>query len=74
MTFELSPCLEICLALRLRLALQHISASKFAFLKGRQILDSVVIINEAVDFAQTNIKKDWLIFKVDFEKAYNLVR
>ncbi|GAU46155.1 hypothetical protein TSUD_401590 [Trifolium subterraneum] len=43
-----------------------------AFIKGRQILDVVLIANEIVDDAKSN-KKDLLLFKVDFEKAYDSV-
>ena len=41
-----------------------------AFIKGRYILDGVLITNEAVEYMKKNRKKG-LIFKVDFEKAYD---
>ncbi|XP_071714730.1 uncharacterized protein [Rutidosis leptorrhynchoides] len=41
-----------------------------AFLKGRFILDGVLIANEMVDFLKTNHKKG-IISKVDFEKAFD---
>lgn len=43
-----------------------------AFLPERHILDGVVIVNEVVDFARKRAKS-CIIFKVDFEKAYNFV-
>ena len=41
-------------------------------MKDRQILDGILIANEAVDEAR-KLKKEMLLFKVDFEKAYDLV-
>nr|GEW05829.1 reverse transcriptase domain, reverse transcriptase zinc-binding domain protein [Tanacetum cinerariifolium] len=41
-----------------------------AFIKGRYILDGVLIANETMDFLRKK-KKKGLIFKVDFEKAYD---
>ncbi|PNX82715.1 cysteine-rich receptor-like protein kinase [Trifolium pratense] len=49
-----------------------ISESQTAFVKNRQILDGILIANEVVDEAR-NFKKDLLLFKVDFEKAYDSV-
>jgi hypothetical protein len=49
-----------------------ISLSQSAFLKGRNLVDGVLVINEVVDHAKKR-KSDCLIFKVDFEKAYDLV-
>jgi len=49
-----------------------ISESQSAFVKNRQILDGILIANEVVDEAQ-KLKKDLLLFKVDFEKAYDSV-
>jgi hypothetical protein len=43
-----------------------------AFIKGRQLVDGVVVVNEVIDFAK-KLKKECLIFKVDFEKAYDSV-
>nr|GFA19889.1 transposon TX1 uncharacterized [Tanacetum cinerariifolium] len=39
------------------------------FIKGRYILDGVLIANETIDYLKKNKGKS-LIFKVDFEKAY----
>lgn len=49
-----------------------ISNCQSAFLEGRQILDGVLVVNELVDFAK-RAKKEWLMFKVDFEKAYDSI-
>ena len=49
-----------------------VSDSQSAFVKGRQILDDILVANEAVDEAR-RFKKELLLFKVDFEKAYNSV-
>jgi len=58
---------------RLRIVVGNVvSASQSAFIKGRQILDGILIANELVDDAKKN-KKELLMFKVDFEKAYDSV-
>lgn len=44
--------------------------SQKAFIKGRQILDGVLVANEIVEDAILN-KKDAVFFKVEFEKAYD---
>src|SRR4051812_30505441 len=49
-----------------------ISENQFAFLEGRQIGDNILIVNELVDEAKS-LKREALLFKVDFEKAYNSV-
>ncbi|GAU51140.1 hypothetical protein TSUD_411890 [Trifolium subterraneum] len=49
-----------------------ISETQSAFVKGRQILDGILIANEVVDEARRS-KKDLMLFKVDFEKAYDSV-
>jgi hypothetical protein len=49
-----------------------ISDTQSAFVKGRQILDGILVANEVVDEAK-KLKKDLLLFKVDFEKAYDSV-
>ncbi|KAK2397838.1 hypothetical protein QL285_059374 [Trifolium repens] len=46
--------------------------SQSAFIKGRQLVDGVVVVNEVIDFAK-KFKRECLIFKVDFEKAYDSV-
>jgi len=49
-----------------------VSESQSAFVKGKQILDGILIANEAVDEAR-RLNKELLLFKVDFEKAYDSV-
>jgi len=46
-----------------------ISNSQSALLKGRHLMDGVVVINEVADLAN----RECLILKVDFEKAYDSV-
>jgi hypothetical protein len=46
--------------------------SQLAFINGRQILYSILITNKVVDDAR-KLKKELLLFKVDFEKAFNSV-
>lgn len=50
-----------------------ISENQSAFIGGRQILDGVVILKEILDEAKRK-KKSSVIFKVDFEKAYDSVK
>jgi len=49
-----------------------ISDTQSAFIKGRQILDGILVANEIVDEAHW-CKKDLILFKVDFEKAYDSI-
>jgi len=49
-----------------------ISETQSAFVKGRQILDGILVANEVVDDAR-KCKKELLLFKVDFEKAYDSI-
>ncbi|GJT68087.1 putative RNA-directed DNA polymerase [Tanacetum coccineum] len=49
-----------------------ISPNQTAFLSGRQILDGVVIANEIVNYAK-QAGLNLLLFKVDFEKAFDSV-
>lgn len=49
-----------------------ISTSQSAFIAKRQIMDSVLILNEVLDEAKTK-KKCCLVFKADFERAYDTV-
>lgn len=48
-----------------------VSDSQSAFVKNRKILDGILIANEVVDEARKN--KKLMLFKVDFEKAYDSV-
>lgn len=50
-----------------------IDVNQFTFLGGRNMLDSVLVVNEAVDEAKKK-KKPTIVFKVDYEKAYDSVR
>lgn len=43
-----------------------------AFIKGRHILDLVLIANEGVEEYQER-KKEGVVFKIDFDKAYDHV-
>ncbi|KAJ9538624.1 hypothetical protein OSB04_031357 [Centaurea solstitialis] len=49
-----------------------ISDVQSAFIIGRSILDGILIANETVSFLK-NSKRKGMIFKVDFEKAYDTV-
>jgi hypothetical protein len=61
------------LANRLRIVIGSvISETQTAFVKDRHILDNILIANEVVDEAR-RLKKELLLFKVDFEKAYDSV-
>nr|GEY37459.1 RNA-directed DNA polymerase, eukaryota [Tanacetum cinerariifolium] len=62
------------LANRLVLVLEDlVSDTQSAFLKERQILDSPFILNEVIRWCKKK-KKQSMIFKVDFKKAYDSVR
>lgn len=62
------------LANRLREVLgETISPAQGAFVKDRQILDVILVANEAVEEYRAK-KKKGVILKVDFEKAYDHVR
>jgi hypothetical protein len=61
------------LANRLRMVIGSvISETQTTFVKDRQILDGILIANEVVDEAR-RAKKELMLFKVDFEKAYDSV-
>lgn len=49
-----------------------IPKTQSAFLKGRQLVEGVVVVNEVIDYAK-KMGKECLILKVDFEKAYDSV-
>jgi hypothetical protein len=70
---SLDKILAKLLANRLRIVIGSvISETQTAFVKDRQILDGILIANEVVDEAR-RLKKELLLFKVDFEKAYDSV-
>ncbi|GKA74736.1 putative RNA-directed DNA polymerase, eukaryota, reverse transcriptase zinc-binding domain protein [Tanacetum coccineum] len=50
-----------------------ISPEQTAFIKGRNILDGPLILNEIISWYHKR-KKELMIFKVDFEKAFDSVR
>jgi hypothetical protein len=61
------------LANRIRMIMSSvISDSQSAFIKGRNILDGILVANEVVDEAR-KCKMELLLFKVDFEKAYDSI-
>ncbi|WJX91755.1 hypothetical protein P8452_73482 [Trifolium repens] len=61
------------LAKRLGLVMNSIVApTQSAFLKERYLVDGVMVVNEIVDLAKKT-GKGCLVFKVDFEKAYDSV-
>ena len=61
------------LANRLRSVIGSVvSESQSAFIKGRQILDGIITANEIVDEVHRR-KKELILFKVDFEKAYDSI-
>ncbi|MCI31889.1 RNA-directed DNA polymerase (Reverse transcriptase) [Trifolium medium] len=47
-----------------------ISKNQSAFIKGRLLVDGVLVVNEVVEWVK-RAKKKCLIFKVDFKKAYD---
>ena len=49
-----------------------VSDTQSAFIKGRRILDGILVVNEVVDDAR-KCKRELLLFKVDFEKAYDSI-
>ncbi|KAK9077004.1 hypothetical protein SSX86_005339 [Deinandra increscens subsp. villosa] len=49
-----------------------VSPEQFAFIRGRQILDGPLSLNEIIDW-YSHKKRNLLIFKIDFAKAYDSV-
>jgi hypothetical protein len=49
-----------------------VAPNQSAFIKGRNLVDGVLVVNEVVDLAKKQ-RRECLIFKVDFEKAYDSV-
>ncbi|GKV28626.1 hypothetical protein SLEP1_g37648 [Rubroshorea leprosula] len=61
------------LANRLKSVMSEIvSETQSAFVRGRQLIDSVLVLNEVVDEIK-NRKQLAFVFKADFEKAYDCV-
>ncbi|GJS44823.1 putative RNA-directed DNA polymerase, eukaryota, reverse transcriptase zinc-binding domain protein [Tanacetum coccineum] len=50
-----------------------ISPEQYAFIKGRNIIDGPLILNEVIEWYRKR-KKQLVIFKVDFEKAFDSLR
>nr|GFA22687.1 RNA-directed DNA polymerase, eukaryota [Tanacetum cinerariifolium] len=50
-----------------------ISQEQTAFIKGRQIMDGPIILNEVISWCKAK-KEKALFFKVDFQKAFDSVR
>ncbi|GKB47772.1 putative RNA-directed DNA polymerase, eukaryota, reverse transcriptase zinc-binding domain protein [Tanacetum coccineum] len=50
-----------------------VSVKQSAFIKGRNILDGLLILNECMAWYRKR-KKALMVFKVDFEKAYDSLR
>ena len=49
-----------------------INKEQKGFIKGRYILDAIITIWEGMDFAEES-QKDFIFFKIDFEKAYGSI-
>ncbi|GLU01659.1 hypothetical protein SLE2022_189580 [Rubroshorea leprosula] len=61
------------LANRLKVALDGIvGEQQMAFIRGRQLMDGVVVANEVIDDVKKK-RKETFLFKIDFEKAYDKV-
>ncbi|GKC09431.1 RNA-directed DNA polymerase, eukaryota [Tanacetum coccineum] len=59
---------------RLSLVIDDIISHELsAFIKGRQIMDGPLILNELISWCKTR-KEQAVMFKVDFQKAFDLVR
>ena len=54
------------------IAEEVIGGNQSGFIKGRNILEGVVILHEVIHELKTS-KKKGLIMKIDFEKAYDKV-
>ena len=61
------------LSLRLKKVISKvIDVKQSAFLEGRGLLDSVLVANEVLEEYKRK-KKSCVLFKIDYEKAYDLV-
>ncbi|GKV32054.1 hypothetical protein SLEP1_g40687 [Rubroshorea leprosula] len=61
------------LANRLKVVLDGIvGEQQMAFIRGRQLMDGVVVANEVIDDVKKK-RKETFLFKIDFEKAFDKV-
>jgi hypothetical protein len=49
-----------------------VATTQSAFVKGRNLVDGVMVVNEIIDLAKKS-GRSCLVLKVDFEKAYDSV-
>lgn len=47
-----------------------ISSKQSTFLKGMQLVDGMLALNEVLDFAKVT-KRKCFVFQIDYEKAYD---
>ena len=64
---------KVCTNRLNRIAQTVVSPSQTAFMPGRNIMEGVVILHETIHKLHTK-KQDGVIFKIDFEKAYDKVK
>ena len=50
-----------------------VSPTQTSFMQGRNIMEGVVILHETIHELHTK-KRNGVIFKIDFEKAYDKVK
>lgn len=63
------------MTIRLNFVAHHvISPSQTAFMKGHNILEGVIILHETMHELHRKKKQNGVIFKIDFEKAYQALR
>jgi hypothetical protein len=49
-----------------------VATTQSVFIKGRNLVDGVMVVNEVIDLAKKT-GKECIVLKVDFEKAYDSV-
>lgn len=55
-----------------RVMAKLVNSQQLAFIKGRQIMDDVLMANEVID-SKSSLKKPGILCKLDIEKAYDHV-